>query len=124
MNIDDKLRELKAEEFVWIIYIGIIAFSFYSNSLEKRYFLYNDPVAKEKYRKTLILIFSILVVVYIYFLKDAYDSVKDLKPWDSVEKKNLVYLSFIGSLLIAVSGFIFLYIAFRDESIDVEIAFN
>ena len=63
-------------------------------------------------------------MVYLYFLKDAYDGVRELKPWDSVEKKNLVYLSFIGSLLIVVSGFIFLYIAFRDESIDVEIAFN
>ena len=63
-------------------------------------------------------------MVYLYFLKDAYDEVKNLNLYDMNEKKNLVYLSFIGSLLIAISGFIFLYIAIKDKSIDVEIAFN
>lgn len=127
MNYDtirEKLKEINNEEIVWIIYIGIIALSFYSNSLERKYFLYNDMESKRKYRNTLVVIFSILVIVYLYFLKDAYDSVQELKPNDSFQKRNLVYLSFVGSLLIAISGFIFLYIAYKDESIDVEIAFN
>ena len=123
-NIEEKLKELKTEEFIWIIYIGIIILSFYSNSLERKYFLFNDLESKEKYRQTLILIFSILTIVYLYFLKDSSDSLKELTPYDTKEKKNLVYLSFIGSLLIAISGFIFLYIAFKDENVDVEIAFN
>ena len=123
-ELNNKLNELKTEEFIWIIYIGIIALSFYSNKLERKYFIYNDNESKEKYRKTMILIFSILIVVYLYFLKDSYDDLKNLKPYDSEEKKNLVTLSFIGSLLIAASGFIFLYIAFKDQNIDVELAFN
>ena len=123
-DLNDKLKEIKNEEIVWIIYIGIIIFSFYSNSLERKYYLYNDYNSKIKYRQTLIIIFSILIVVYLYFLKDAYDSLKALKKEDSSQKKNLVLLSFIGSLLIAISGFIFLYIAYKDESLDVEIAFN
>lgn len=123
-NINKKLKQLKMEELVWIIYIGIIIFSFYSNSLERKYFIYNDLECKKKYQKTLIIIFSILIVVYLYFLKDSFDSLKNLSPCDSFEKKNLVYLSFIASLLIAISGFLFLYIAIKDESIDVEIAFN
>lgn len=124
MDIDDKLRQLNIEDFIWIIYIGIIALSFYSNSLERRYFVFNDLESKDKYRKIIILIFSILVIVYLYFLKDAWDSVKGLSFNDSYEKRRLVYLSFIGSLLIAVSGFIFLYIAFKDKDINVELAFN
>lgn len=123
-NLNDKLKELKMEEFIWIIYIGIIALSFYSNMFERQYFIYNDLKSKDNYRKILILIFSILIFVYLYFLKDAYDGLKNISPYDSDEKKNLLFLSFIGSLLIAVSGFIFLYIAVKDEKIDVEIAFN
>lgn len=72
----------------------------------------------------MILIFSILVVIYLYFVKDSLDDYKKIKPSDSIKKKNLTYLAFISSLLIAVSGFIFLYIAFMDEDIDVELAFN
>lgn len=124
IELNEKLKQLKIEDYIWIIYIGIIFLSWYSNSLERKYFIYNDKKSKEKYRQTLIIIFSILIVVYLYFLKDSIDSIRSLKVSDNEQKKNLTYLSFLGSLLIAISGFIFLYIAFKDESIDVELAFN
>ena len=98
--------------------------SLYSNIFERNYFIYHDPCSKKKYREITITIFIILVLVYLYFLKDSYDSIKNLKPYDTEQKKNLTYLSFLGSLLIAASGFIFLYIAIVDEDINVEIAFN
>lgn len=119
-----KLKELKIEDFIWLIYIGIIILSWYSNNLERKYFIYNDQVSKYKYREIIILIFTILIFVYIYFFKDSFDSVKELKEIDSDEKKLLVFLSFIGSLLILISGFIFLYIAIKDEDLNVELAFN
>lgn len=124
IELNEKLKQLKIEDYIWIIYIGIIFLSWYSNSLERKYFIYNDKKSKEKYRQTLIIIFSILIVVYLYFFKDSIDSIRSLKASDNEQKKNLTYLSFLGSLLIAISGFIFLYIAFKDESIDVELAFN
>ena len=72
----------------------------------------------------MIFIFSILVIIYFYFLKSSLNDIKNLKPSDSIRKKNLTYLSFIGSSLIAISGLIYLYIALKDEDINVEIAFN
>ena len=71
-----------------------------------------------------MLIFTILIIVYTYFLKDSYEEIKSLKPYDSERKKTLTYLSFLGSLLIAISGAIFLVISILDESIEIEIAFN
>lgn len=123
-QINDKIKEINNEDCIWIIYIGIIILSWYSNSLERNYFKYNDLKSKDKYRESLIIIFSILIVVYLYFLKDSIKSIKNLKPTDSVNKKNLTYLSFFGSLLIAISGFIFLYLAYKDKSIEIELAFN
>ena len=123
-NINDRLKEINIEDFIWIIYIGIIALSFYSNNLERKYFLYKNEEDKEKYKNIIILIFSILVFVYLYFLKDSVDSIKSLKENDTQEKKYLTYLSFIASLLIAISGFIFLYIALKDKNLDVELSFN
>ena len=122
--MNSRLKELRTEEFIWIIYIGIIMLSFYSNNLERKYFLFNDHISKEKYRKIMILIFSILIFVYFYFLKDSYKSIKQLNPNDSYKKKQLNNLSFIASLLIFISGIIFLYIAYQDNDIDVELAFN
>ena len=127
MNYDElskKLNQLKIEDYIWLIYIGIIFTSWYSNTLERKYFVYNDLKSRDKYRKVMIFIFSILIIVYLYFLKDSFDDIKNLSYYDTEEKRNLTYLSFIASLLIAISGFIFLYIAIKDEGIDVELAFN
>ena len=124
IDINSKLKEIKTEDYIWIIYIGIIILSWYSNSLERRYFIFNDLKSKEEYRKILILIFSILLVVYLYFFYSSLSDVKELKETDSDKKKQLAYLSLIASLLIVISGAIFLYIAYADESIDIELAFN
>lgn len=123
-DLQERIRELKTEEFIWIIYIGIIIFSFYSNKLERDYLINNNLESRDKYRQTLIIIFSILIVVYTYFLKESINDLKKIKPTDSDRKKTLVYLSFLASLLIAISGAIFLFIAISDEDVEVEIAFN
>ena len=123
-DLEEKLKEIKIENFIWIVYIGIIFFSFYSNSLEKKYYVYNDLKSKEKYRQTLLIIFSILIVVYYYFLKSSFDDYNNLKETDSKEKKELVTLSLLASLFIFISGIIFLYVAYKDQNIDVELAFN
>ena len=77
-TLNEKLKQLKTEDFIWVIYIFIIFLSWYSNSLERKYFIYNDLESKEKYRKIIIFIFSILIIVYLYFLKDSYDDIKNL----------------------------------------------
>ena len=61
---------------------------------------------------------------YAYFTENSYDDVKKLKPYDSNKKKILIHASFYGSLLILISGIIFLCIAIVDDEIDTEIAFN
>lgn len=123
-EIKDKLKDINVENNIWIIYIVIIFASWYSNSLEKKYFVYNDYDCKNKYRETMIKIFLILVVVYCYFFKSSLNDIQELKPTDSLKKRKLTELSSIGSLLIVISGLIFLYIAYSDQDIDVEIAFN
>lgn len=123
-EINKKLKELDKEDFIWLIYIGIIFASWYSNVFERRYFIYNDLRAKEKYRKITIGIFAILTVIYAYFLNDAKNAVERLNSYDSNQKKELTKLAFIGSFFILISGIIFFYISLKDENIDVEIAFN
>ena len=122
-NLESKLREIKIENFIWLIYIGIIILSYYSNYLEKDYFINKNNKSKEKYREILILIFSILLIVYLYFFIDSISDIKNINKYSN-DKKNLVLLSSLASLLVLISGIIFLYISYKDENIDVEIAFN
>ena len=123
-ELERKLEQLDTEDFIWIIYIGIIFMSWFANHLERDYFINNNLESKEKYRKIMIFIFSILVVVYLYFLKDSFKDVKNLKPTASNKTKSLISLSFIASLLIAISGVLFFSIAVTDEELNVALASN
>ena len=116
-GVENKLKQLKAEDKIWLIYIGIIFLSWFANSLERKYYVFNDQISKEKYRKVMIFIFSVLIIVYFYFLKSSLADIKNIKPTDSERKKTLVYLSFFGSFFILVSGLIFLFIALVDEDL-------
>lgn len=118
------MKDIKIENYIWIIYIGIIVLSWYANSKEKNYILTKSEKSKKEYQWLMILIFSILLLIYYYFTKDSYDDVLELKPGDSNKKITLRYASFIGSFLILISGIIFLIIAIVDDNIDTEIAFN
>ena len=122
-DLDSKLKEIKIENIIWLIYIGIIVLSYYSNYLEKDYFINKNNKSKEKYRKTLTIIFSVLVIIYSYFFIDSVSDIKNIYKY-SKDKKNLVLLSSLASLLVLISGILFLYISYKDENIDVEIAFN
>ena len=123
-ELQEKLKDLKIEDFIWIIYIGIIFFSWYSNSLERDYFITGNKTSKDKYRTIIIIIFSILVIVYLYFFIDALEDFNNLKDTDTKKKKELITLSLVASTLIFISGLIFLYIAINDEELNVELAFN
>lgn len=120
----DKLEDIKKENYVWIIYIGIIILSWYANSKETKYVLYDDEKSKKEYQNLLILIFTILLIIYFSFTKDSFRDVKNLNIYDSDKKKILTYASFLGSILILISGIIYLTIAILDEDIETEIAFN
>jgi uncharacterized membrane protein len=118
------LDDITFENYIWIIYIGIIILSWYANSKEKKFILYNDDKSRQEYQNLMILIFTILLIIYYYFTKGSYEDIKKLKSFDTEKKKILTYMSFTGSLLVLISGMLFLIIAIMDENIETEIAFN
>lgn len=123
-DVKRRLEQINVEYFIWIIYSIIIGLSMYANTFEKKYFLYNDDAAKEKYREINTLVFIIAVIIYFYFVVDNYGDLKNLNETDSEKTKFLTELSFFATCLVFISGVIFLYIIINDPNIDTEIAFS
>ena len=98
----------------------IIFLSYCANSKEKNYILYNG----QEYQTSLVFIYGILLILYLYYAIDSYNEIKNLKHYDTTKKKNLTYASFIDSFFVLLSGIIFLSIITIDDVINVEIAFN
>ncbi len=120
----DRLNDIEKENYVWIVYIIIIILSYYANYKEKKYIIYNDLKSRDEYQNLLIIIFATLVVIYYEFAKSSYYDLSSINDTDSNKKIIFTYMSFIGSLLVLISGVIFLIIAIYDYEIDIELAFN
>ncbi len=125
MNQKDKiLKTIQIENYVWILYLILIGLSFYANYEEEKYFKYDDLRAKEKYRCLNIIIFSIALLVYLYFFYDNYKTVMERDINTSCSKAFYDDLNLLASTLILIAGAIFLYIAISDINLETEIAFN
>ena len=92
MDTCSRLKQIKIENFIFIIYFGIILLSLYSNKIEKKYLIYKDENDKIKYRRLLILIFVIAVIVYAYYFYDSYKSVKEGSYNSEVNRFNQLFL--------------------------------
>lgn len=121
---EELLEKIKIENWIWIVYIFLIGFSFYTNYLEEEYIIKNDCEAKEKYRRNMIIIFSIALIVYLYFFVDNLNDVTNLSPCDNPKKVFLNKANLTASTLILIAGCIFLFIAIFDTELDTEIAFS
>lgn len=122
-ELENRLKELNVEEIIWGVYLIIIGLSFYSNQIERDYFLNKNEQSKRKYRELTITIFVLAILVYLYFVYDAYNDLKNLDINSNSKKVKFTYLNFIASALILIAGIILLYIAISDKDLDIEIAF-
>lgn len=118
------LKTIQIENYIWLLYLVLIGLSFYSNFEEVKYFKYDDFKAKEKYRKTNIVIFSIALLVYIYFFYDNYETVVKRDIDTTSSKMFFDDLNLLASTLFLIAGIILLFIAVNDVNIETEIAFN
>ena len=124
MGNSEIIKEIETENFVWIIYLFIIGLSFLANKFEKDYYINGYIDDKEMYRIINIFIFSVVLVIYIYFFKENIKSVNKLNCNDSYEKIMFNKLNLLATSLIVIAGIIYLYIAIKDKNLETEIAFN
>lgn len=120
--MEERIKKINIENFIWIIYLGIIFLSYISNFYEKDYFINQNISSKKTYRKLNITIFTILVIIYSYFESDAIKSFINTNK--SIKQFKYDNLSLLATTLILISGIIFLYIVIEDKDLLEEIAFN
>ena len=121
-NTNKRLKQIEIENYIWIIYIIIIGLSYFGNYLEKDYFINKNINSKNKYQKVNAFIFTILIIIYSYFEKDAITSFNNKNK--STKQKEYDTLILIASTMVLISGLIFLYIILDDKNLDAEIAFD
>lgn len=104
--METKLKELTIENWIWIIYIFISIFAIVSNYFEKRYYYFHIYQDRQKQRYINIAIFSIAILIYLYFLFNNLNHIKD---------NNYSFLPVFASTLFFIGGIIFLYAEIKNS---------
>ena len=114
MNNDvlKKLKQLKIEDFIWTIAIGVALLNFYSNHFEREYVTTNSKTAQRKFREINVTILITTTLVSLYFVANVYS---DYKNSDNKEE---YLLPLISNVLFLIGGAILLYSAITDGNID------
>lgn len=97
-NIYEKLKEIKIEDFAFLMLIVAVLIDLSGNDDLKRY--YTSASGKEDARKKFILASLVIVCVFAYFAYKNYKRLNKLDP--NSEEYKWLHIRFIGSLFVVI----------------------
>ena len=122
MDVFARLKRLKNEDFIWIIYFFIAAFAIFSNKLEREYVLNNSNIAYKKSKTINIILFLVAFFIYLYFVLLFTQDLNNMEKNFNNEKYRNTFLQLIAALLFLIGGIIYLVEAISERDIE-EIGF-
>jgi len=110
-SINEKLRDLKIEDLIWIIYFFLALASLISNIYERNSILQNNQRFNRASKKINITIFIITFFIYLYFAFLNWRDIERIKKGLSTNSDRNILVSqarLIAALLFLVGGVIYL----------------
>lgn len=120
-DVEKKLKRLKNEDIIWIIYFFIVVFALYSNKLDRNYLLKKDKDAYKREKSINITIFFIAFFIYLYFLLLLTEDLGNMeKNFDDPNYRS-TFIQLIAAILFLIGGAIYLIneITRKDDALDV-----
>ena len=120
-DVEKKLKRLKSEDIIWIIYFFIVVFALYSNKLDRDYLLKKDKDAYKREKSIYITIFFIAFFIYLYFLLLLTEDLGNMeKNFDDPNYRS-TFIQLIAAILFLIGGAIYLIneITRKDDDLDV-----
>lgn len=120
-DVEKKLKRLKNEDIIWIVYFFIVVFALYSNKLDRDYLLKKDKDAYKREKSINITIFFIAFFIYLYFLLLLTEDLGNMeKNFDNPNYRS-TFIQLIAAILFLIGGAIYLIneITRKDDDLDI-----
>ena len=120
-DISKKLKRLRKEDFIWIVYFFIVVFALYSNKLDRDYILKKDNEAYKREKYINITIFFIAFFIYLYFLLLLTEDLGSMEKNFNDPVYRSTFIQLIAAILFLIGGAIYLIneITRKDDALDV-----
>ena len=120
-SINDKLKQIRIEDYIWIINFFIIFFAFMSNDYEENYIKTKDKKSWNIFHTINIDIFIIIFLINVYFLYLRYQNLQSLNNTSSKEEVLNANLNYIAAVFIVIGTLIYIYTEITGSNIVEEI---
>lgn len=120
-DLNDKLKRLRNEDLIWIIYFFIVVFAIYSNKLDRDYLTNHNPVSYKREKTINVTIFFISFFIYLYFVLLLTKDIGKMEANFSDPQYRSTFIQLIAALLFLIGGAIYLIneISREDDYIDI-----
>lgn len=120
-DISRKLKQLRNEDIIWIIYFFIVVFALYSNKLDRDYLLNHDNSAYKSEKYINIGIFFVTFFIYLYFVLLLTEDLSNMERNFNNDNYRSTFIQLIAAILFLIGGSIYLIneIVRKDDDLDV-----
>ena len=107
-EISEKLKRLRNEDLIWIIYFFVAAFALISNMYDRKYLLNKDKSAYGKEKIINISIFVVAFFIYLYFVLLLTEDLGKMEKNFQDKKYRSTFIQLIAAILFLIGGAIYL----------------
>lgn len=110
---NDKERELRVDEWIWVIFIILSIFNIFGDELEKKFYREKDISSKNLSKSIFTLTVLVSFFIYVYLSYRKYQAFSRNKA----EGKNtdICEMRFFASILVVIASFLYLYCQLTDK---------
>ena len=108
MDVFNRLKRLKTEDFIWLIYFFIAAFAVLSNAYERNFILTKNAKSHQKSKETNIILFIIAFFIYLYFALIFATDLNNMERNFNDKNYRNTLMQLIAALLFLIGGAIYL----------------
>lgn len=114
----ETIKEVRVEDYIWIIYIFLAIFAIISNKYEKEYLEKHNKKDENIFRTINTEIFIVTFIIYLYFVYINYKHIKRLDLNASPKQVSLAHAGLVAALLFLIAGGISLFISIVGDDDD------
>lgn len=116
-DINEQLKEIAIEDFIWIIFIFTSIAALLSDNFEKKWLLTKNKKDYVTYKEINIVLLIISFLVYLYFFIINYKKYKQAHQTGTIKDMFFNDINFVAASLFLIAGLLNLYTETADNDI-------
>jgi len=121
-RVTRQLKQLRQEDFIWLIYFFIVIFALVSNRFEENFLYTKNKRSKKNAQKITTTILIVAFFIYLYFTLVSFDNLEYLKRNSNNKDVKVAFERLIANILFLVGGAVAIYADYDSNSSSIDIA--